>query len=85
MVRARRRDRRTSGAAEAGELNDPERERVGGVPKRRGETIRRELRILGENLLLRAPARSEFEQELDAEARATNTGLPAENLRIGDD
>jgi len=60
-------------------------ERGGGVPKRRGETIRRELRILSESLLLRAPAGSELEQELDAEARATNTGLPAENLRIGDD
>ena len=60
-------------------------EHFGGVPKRRGEAVRRELRILGENLLLRAHAGSELEQELDAEARAANTGFSAENLRIGDD
>jgi len=50
-------------------------EHVGGVPKRRGEAVQRELRILRENLFLRCPARGEFEQELDAEARASN-GLP---------
>jgi hypothetical protein len=60
-------------------------ERVGSVSKCRSETVRRELRILGENLLLRAPTGRELEQELDAKARAANTGFPAENLGIGDD
>ncbi len=58
-------------------------EHVGGVPKRRCEPVRRELRIPGENLLLRCTARGEFEQELDAEPRAANARLAAENLRIG--
>jgi hypothetical protein len=58
---------------------------VGGVPKRRCEAVRREVRILGEDLLLRRAARGELEQELDAEARFADTGLATENLRIGDD
>ncbi len=60
-------------------------EHGGGVAKRRCEPVRRELTILGENLLLHGPARSEFEQELDAEARALNTWLSGENVRIGND
>ena len=50
-------------------------EGVGGVPKRRGETIRRELRILGENLVLRRATRCELEQ-----IRRT---LPGSNLALG--
>ncbi len=60
-------------------------EHVGGVPKRRGEAVGRELRILRENLLLRRAARGKLEQEFDAEARAANTGLVAEYLRVGVD
>jgi hypothetical protein len=60
-------------------------EHVGGVTKRRREAVSRELRILGENLLLGCAARRELEQELDAEPRATDARLAAENLRIGDD
>jgi len=58
---------------------------VGGVPKRRCETLRRQLRVLGEDMLLARAARCELEQELDAETRATDARLAAENLRIGDD
>ena len=36
-------------------------EHLGGGPERRSEAVRRELRILGENLFLRCPARSELE------------------------
>jgi len=60
-------------------------EHVGGVPKRRRQAVRRELGILRENLFLRCPARGQFEQEFDAETRAANTRLAAENLQIGDD
>ena len=56
---------------------------IGGVPKCRCEAVSRELRILGEDLLLRRAARGDLEQELDAEARAANARLAAENLRIG--
>ena len=46
--------------------------------KRRREALRRELGILGENLLLRRAARCELEEELNAQASAANTGLAAQ-------
>jgi hypothetical protein len=60
-------------------------EHVGGVPEGRCDAALRDLRILGENLLLCRPTRGELEQELDTETGAANTWLAVENLRIGDD
>jgi hypothetical protein len=54
-------------------------QRLGSVAIRGGEPLGRELWIAGENLLPSGAARCQLEQELDAEPRATNTGLSAEN------
>jgi len=58
---------------------------MGGVPKRRPEAVKRELRIVGENLPLCCATCGELQQELHTEAGAANTRLALENLRIGDD
>jgi hypothetical protein len=57
-------------------------EHVSRVLERSGQAVWRQLRVLRKNLLLRCPTRGEFEQELDAEARAANARFAAENLRI---
>jgi hypothetical protein len=53
---------------------------VCGIPKRRRQTIVRELWILGENLGLRRTARRQFEEELGAQSRPAHARLPP---RIG--
>ena len=42
------------------------------------------MRILSENLLVRSATCSKFEQKLDAETGAANTGLTRENPRNRD-
>jgi hypothetical protein len=59
--------------------------RVGSVLKRRCETLRRDLRVLAQNLRLRCPARRELEQEFDTQTRPAEAGFATENLRIGND
>jgi hypothetical protein len=57
-------------------------EHVSGIPERSGEAVWGQLRVLGEKLLLRCPARGELEQKLDAETCAVDARFPPENLRI---
>jgi hypothetical protein len=56
--------------------------RIGGVPEGCGEAIRRQLRVVGQNLLLRGSACGELEQEFDAEASTANARLAVEKLGL---
>ena len=55
-------------------------QRIGSVPERCREAIKRELRILSQNLFLGGAACGELEQKLDAEASPAHARLAAENL-----
>jgi hypothetical protein len=52
-------------------------ERMRGVPKHRREAVKRELRILGENLLLCCATCGELEQELELGRVPRRHGLPS--------
>ena len=58
---------------------------VSGTAKGRHETLSGELTGLAENLCLRRAACRQFKQELHAQPRSTNAGLPTKHSRVGDD